>query len=72
MFNFKSQAVVVATVALATMSVAQATQRDGRKPVRHPNVMSEPVRGAHAELPGSPTVFEAPRTYGFSAPAGRS
>jgi hypothetical protein len=72
MFNFKSLVVVVATVTLATMSVAQAAQRDARKPARHPNAMSQTVRGAHAEMPGSPSVFEAPRSYGFSAPAGRS
>ena len=40
MFNFKSLVVVVATVTLATMSVAQAAQRDARKPARHPNAMS--------------------------------
>jgi hypothetical protein len=72
MFNLKSLVVVVATVTLATMSVAQAAQRDARKPARQPNAMSETVRGAHAEMPGSPTVFEAGRSYGFSAPAGRS
>ena len=61
MFNFKSLVVVVAMVTLATMSIAQAAQRDARKPVRQPNAMSATVRGAHAEMPGSPTVFEARR-----------
>ncbi len=72
MFNFKSLAAVVAMVTLAAMSVAKAAQRDARKSVRHPNIMSETVRGTHAEFPGSPTVFEARRVFGFSAPVGRS
>jgi hypothetical protein len=73
MLNFKSLIAVAAITTLATMSIANAGQRDGRKTGQQPKMFaSEKVRSSHAEFQVTVPQNSYQSTRGLSAPAGRS